>query len=1131
MRGPVPRVASIVPPLSNYAESPTRLRRPLLRGATVPGLLTIALLLLACSAVPLVSALRIEAAALKNCLSDAYIYTNENTAPDEVQLQFIPLAAEAVFDPNDDYHLSFTVWGNVTGRVGNVSLPPPGDPEWDDPKSQAALNGKIQNTIETGPNFNATTLRSDIDVLSYRPYHHNAYFCESLSNAVCPLGPVFNSNINITADPYSLPSFNLSKRFGSSYALTTFVPKLTIIYGDPSSTTIGCVSTKVTASLESVAWTLKFLPLVVLVFVGLGVVFAAVFSPFGSNDVFHWTSNYGRDPDLLRLVTPGFGDCLNYIQFIVLTGCLSLDYPGFYQPAVSQGSWSVLMFNDRFSSKAKPWQSVVDGIYYTPGKLGLQRIAQLNGLGENEDIWVGTIIWLLVIIVGVLLLTQAGFLIRWLWRIVRHDSEEDLRSKNIPFSLGNVIRIVFNYFLVPIVTFSTFQIVVAKQIPDYLLVPGVVTFLLIVASTIWFIYVMVTTKPRAHLSDDLPTALLYGPLYNTYKDEAAWFALVPIILNIFRGAVIGGGQPSGITQVSLLAICEFVQGTVILFLRPFHPATWMNAYHVSLFVLRFFSIILMSTFTSGSETSEAQKGWIGYAILLIHGLVLFTAFLMNAVITIFEVIFRLGGAGNDNIGGQTRGGIVNIFNARQLKRRVDRAGGPSRLSQLSSTGMLDAAESASRRGYGRVRSESAGSMGIMMGARRNSSAMDAHSIDAYSNLMGSSTLAATTPREASNFSFPLSPGQATRAPTSTDPFYRAPRARRGTIDEAGPSSLHRAHGSLGSIDLTNRRSSQVGGDVDSDMPISGRATPAPVTYAPPVFAPRADYSIREADFYYNIRGPALNSDAPGRRLVTGPSDPTSPVATATGWMMRLFGGKTKDKGKGFEVVRSARMPAAMRARGGDFSDDAPPEGIPVALGVLRSGPIESDDDEDTPRRKKTEHARSDSAGGKLLNDVSEPESDEEIGASKVSKDPPLLPDLDAGESFQIPSRVQSKASRHPSQKTIKSLSREDPEVPEVPEVPRKSSKRNSYLAASARLPFDRSNSQERPSTEELSQHSTSVKSSLDGADERPASFGHVHQRNISRTEPSQGVSLLGSTAEVVNDPMESIPSSSRSKQP
>ncbi|KAI0446758.1 integral membrane protein [Xylaria telfairii] len=1125
MRGPVPRVASIVPPLSNHAEAQTRLRRPPLRRAAVPGLNTIALLLLACSAAPLASALRIP---FQNCLSDAYIYTNDNILPDHLQLQFMPLLADAVFEPNDGkYHLSVTVWGNVTGRVGIGTLPLPGDPAWDDPNNQAALNGKIQNTIETGPNINATTLHSSVDVLTYRPYNNFGYFCQSLQNASCPLGPIF-SPVNLTSDPYGLPSFNLSKHFDSSYAFTTFAPMFRIVYGDQKSTTVGCVSATVTPSLQGVAWTLKFLPLAVLVLAGAAAVLAAIFSPFGTNDVFHWTSNYGRDPDLLRLVTPGFGDCLNYIQFIVLTGSLSLDYPGFYQPAVSQVSWSILMFNERFVSKAKAWRSVVDGIYNIPGNYGLERIAQLNGLGNVEDIWAGTIVWLLVIIIGVLFLTQAGFLIRWLWRIINGDSEEDLRSKNIPFSLGNVIRIVYNYFLVPIVALSTFQIVVRTQISGQVFAASVVTLSLVVGFAYWFIHVIVTTKPRAYLSDDLPTALLYGPLYNTYKDEAVWFALIPIILNILRGAIIGGGQPSGLTQIILLIFCEFFHGGILWWIRPFHPATWMNAYHVSLSASRLFSAILIVTFATG--ISEAQKGWIGYAILLIHGLVLFVAFLLNALTTMVEVVARLNGVGGDDIRGQTRGGIVKIYSARQLKRRVDRASGPSRLSQLSSTGMLAAAENTVRRGYGRVRSESAGSMGIMMGARRNSSAMDSHSVDIYSNLIGSSTLVTTTPREASTFSFPASPGQATRLPSSTDPFYRAPRARRGTIDETGPSSLHKTQGSLGSIDLTDRRLSQIGGDADSDIPISERAAPAPVAYAP-VFAPRADYSIREADFYYNTRGPALNSDAPGRRLVTGPSDPTSPVATATGWMMRLFGGKTKDKAKGFEVVRSARMPASMKARGGDFSDDAPPEGIPVALGVLRSGPIESDDEDDTPRRKKPEHARSDSAGGKLLNDISEPESDEEIGPSKISKDPPLLPDLDAGEEFRMPSRVHSKASRHPSQKTIKSLSREDPGVPGVPEVPRKSSKRNSQLVAPARLPFDRSNSQERLSAEELSRQSTSGKSSLDGADERPASFGRVHQRNISTTEPSQGAGLLGRTAEVVNDPMESIPSSSVSKHP
>ncbi|KAI1326195.1 integral membrane protein [Xylariaceae sp. FL0255] len=1092
-----------------------------------------------------------------NCLSDAYIYTNPDLTPDQVQLQFVPLVADAVFDAQDPSHnLKITIWGNVTGRVGDATLPPAGSPEWEN--STASLPGKIQNTIEQGmPQFNATTLHSVVDVLTYTPFTNDSYFCLSLTNGSCPLGPVFNNTpYDLSNDPYGLPSFGLSNDFDSTYALASFAPTLIIRYGDQEATDIGCISATVTPSLGNTAWTLKYLPLAVLVLAGLATVFAAIYSPWGTTDIFHWTSNYGRDPDLLRLVTPGFGDCLNYIQFIVLTGSLSLSYPGYYQPVVSQASWSILLFDVQFVSKMNSFKSIVDGVYITPGYYGLERIAQLNGLGQDEDIWAGMIVWLLVIIVAVFVLTQLGFLARWLWRTITGDSEEDFRAKNIPFSLGNVIRIVFNYFLLPIVSLSAFQLVVASSSASYLVGLAAVTLVLLIGFSVWLIRLILITKPRAHLFDDLPSVLLYGPLYNTYCDETAGFALIPITLNLIRGVVIGAVQPSGIAQVVILGTCEVVYILTLHAFRPFHSPTSMNAYHLVFSLLRFITIIFMVTFIPSLGLTEGTKGWLGYAILVIHASVLLFGFLLNAVQTFIEVIARLCGAADDDIRGQTRGGLSKIFGARQLSRRVDRRGAPSRQSQLSSVAMLDAAENASRRGYGRVRSESAASMGILMNHQRNSSAMDARSVDAYSIPLGSSTIAATTPREASTFDFLPSPapGQATRPQPAADPYYRPPRARRGTIDEMGGPSRRQTQDSFGSIDLTSHRLSQGMGDVEGDHHASGKAGPVgPAPYAP-VFAPRADYSTREVDFYYGVRGPALNSESYGRKLGTGPADPTSPVVTATGWLKRLFGGKTKEKGKGFEVVRSARMPPAMQARGEDMSDDGPPEGIPVALGNLRNGPIESDDEDDTPRSKKVKkanHARGENTGEPLVNVASDPESDVESdnGFPTISKDPPLLPDVDAGSTFNVPSRVHSKASRHPSQRTAKeALDLSD--MPEVPEVPRKSSKRNSStdkllslvapnsrsssqprpdtgvdesqrnLTATARLPFDRSDSQRRPSgssnapTEDLNQLTGTELS--ENINDRPASIGYVHQRNISRVDPDQNVDLLGSTAEIIS---------------
>ncbi|ORY66031.1 uncharacterized protein BCR38DRAFT_340586 [Pseudomassariella vexata] len=1115
-----------------------------------------------------------------NCLDDSYIWSNQE--PDAVQLQWVPLYADAVFDlVNDNHNLKVTVWGNVTGRVGSDELP-----AWDNTtawgNSTQALNGKIQDEPEAGiPNGSgkATTLHSKVDVLSYEPYMQNSNFCENINttNGACPLAPIFNETaIDL---PDGLYAFNLSNNFYSTYAFTSFSPTFIIWYGDTAVTTIGCVSTVVTPDLGGIAWSLRFLPLFVLLLVGVATVFAGVFSPWGTSDVFHWTSNYGRDPDLLRLVTPGFGDCLQYIQFIVLTGGLSLDYPGFYQPVTSNGAWSALIFNESFVAKAEPWEVVIDGIYFTNGTYGLQSLAQLVGMREVEDIWAGMMIWLLVIIGVVLFAIQVGFFFRWLLRYIKHTPEEDLRAKNLPFSIGNVIRLVFSYFLLPIVTLSAFQLVVAGESDVVLVVMAVVMLALIVGFAGWLMYLIATTRPRAHLFDDLPTVLLYGPLYNTYSDEAAAFALIPIILTIMRGIALGAVQPSGIAQIVILAVCEVVQMLTLHAFRPFHSPTSMNAYHAGFSALRFVTVLLMVAFAPSMGVKEGSKGWVGYVILLIHGAVLVLGFFLNALQTIIEVIARLCGAGGDDIRGQTRGGLSKIFGARQLQRRMSRRGprgprGPSRQSQLSTTRMLDA-EQGNKGQYGRVRSESAGSMGILMHnpGQRSSSALDARSIDAYSVPAGGSNFTPTTPGENSTLSSLPPPGQATRPgpavpTTAADPYYRPPRARRRTNESARPSTTEFKRASMGSIDLSNRRLSQAGGpviDSDLDGAPSGRATPAPfiapALYAP-VFAPRADYSTREVDFYYGVRGPALNSDAPSRRLGTGPADPTSPVSAATGWLKALFGGKTKDKGKGFEVVRSARMPPAMKARGGEFSDDTPPEGIPVAMGVLRNGPIESDDEETTPK-SKARRATSESVGEDLLDDSGEPRVDDDGGeeSPRVTQDPPLLPDLDAGESFKVPSRLNSsKTSRQASQKKTRGVL-----IGPVPHVPRKSSKRNSVVdpicnpsfnvvppseastsqtyfgdiidlsqtpgASKARLPFDRSNSQKRHSGSSLGladdvSQMPSTGFSTDSGEDRPTSYGYVHQHNISRIDPASDHDLLGSAAEVVDNSRRASPSSS-----
>lgn len=289
---------------------------------------------------------------------------------------------------------------------------------------------------------------------------------------------------------------------------------------------------------------------------------------------------------------------------------------------------------------------------------------------------------------------------------------------------------------------------------------------------------------------------------------------------------------------------------------------------------------------------------------------------------------------------------------------------------------------------------------------------------------------------------------------TADPYYRPPRPRRPTIDAYTPGAPSR--GSWTSGDWANRRWSQHSPPNDGSPnylegpSVSGRGTPVPAhlgttrersdSNTDDPRRSKTDYATREVDFYYGVRGPAL-SNLPTRRLKTGPADPTGPVSSATGWLKSLFGGKTKDSGKGFEVVRSSRAPPARRTPSGalvledeaGYSDEPGPA-------VERSRGLALSDEGDAvgggTRHLPTEERPSRLDSDEESDDKTISGDDFSVGnrESQVSPFPPALPTIELGGGIELPSRMHSRTSSAPI--------RENSErVP--PNVPRKSSRRHS----------------------------------------------------------------------------------------
>lgn len=858
-----------------------------------------------------------------NCL-DAQIVNS-----DPLQLQWIPLFFDAKFNRSaPGYPLNVTIYGNVSGQQVEGKYPAADSPTWTNPNDTF---GKITNV---GNADKYSTLLADFKVLTYTAYDAKAQeFCANLINGTCPLGPYFDAN---SSDPYTLPAFSVAHDFGGDYAFSSLAGTFRIISGDTGAPDLACVTANITPDLgPSISGLLTWLPAAILTLKGIATLFAAIWSPWGSSDIFRWSSNYGRDEDQLRLVTPGFGDCLQYIQFVTLTGALSLQYPGFYQPAVSQASWSLLLFNESYVSHGSGTQSLVDGIYVYNGTYGMAAMSQLIGMTSVEDVWACMAIWLLAIAAVVVLLCQLFFLVRWVYRRVTDTTDEDLRSKNLPFTLGNMIRLMFNYFILPIVALSLFQLVISSNAPTSVVVMAVILVVIMILSAGWILRVIFTTKPRTILFDDMPTVLLYGPLYNTYSDSAAPFALVPVFITFVRGVALGAIQPSGIAQLIVLAICEVILILTLNGFRPFQNQTSMNAYHTFFAIARLITVLLSIAFVPTLSVGEASKGWIGYAILLIHACVLVFGFFLNAAQTLIEVLARSMGVAGDAQTGAIRGSILSL---RMLKKRRDRPNTGHRGSMTSDAAILQDSDARSAYAGTRSRSMSASSQQLLNRVGPPST----HRLSGIENFSSDGNLVSSpTDIENAQAGFTYLPGTkgaggypdtlGKRDAERAETFYRPPRPRRTTnpVEPLTAGTKTRKSGASGDFPYADSPEPPVAHARQSsyeDGILPGRESPAPAYFRDRADSnenlPRPDYAVREVDQYY--RGPAL-SDLPTRKLKTGPADPEGPAANAQSWFQRMAFGvkakKQKEPSKGFEVVRSSRMPTGFQGQEeGDASD-------------------------------------------------------------------------------------------------------------------------------------------------------------------------------------------------------------------
>ena len=466
---------------------------------------------------------------------------------------------------------------------------------------------------------------------------------------------------------------------------------------------------------------------------------------------------------------------------------------------------------------------------------------------------------------------------------------------------------------------------------------------------------------------------------------------------------------------------------------------------------------------------------------------------------------------------------LQVFGVRQLSRRKRHSSKTHRSLTLSPT-PISANERRhyllnARHPHSRANSSAAfllGSPALEQPTRVADGSQHGHT---HSN---SNASAVTTPTTAGY-------GYITPVETVAGPFYRPPRTRRvdgGLGDAYSPAEqspgswsepvFGRQRSSLGSVPahvLMQQQQEEVHDweeHRERGNPAPGahnghRYTDSAVTVGSTRGGGNTDYTVREVDFYYGVRGPALSTQ-PQRRLGTGPADPTGPVSNAKSWIKQKLGLARGEKEKGFSVVRSAKAPM-QRAPQSEPSEPS------AALGTA----IATDRDPEPETEREAPAAVPSTTRRNIDTDTSEYSSDEGPG------------EPGPGTLMLGPSGGETSLERKPT-------------------VPRKSSKRRSsgarqmstqfYDPPIQRLPFEDERDRLAAPGEGNRYHSftTSSRSSstleppqlvTEGRPDSEGSYGRVSAGRVGAVVRDERGEIRGSQAELVRGGSESSAASAR----
>jgi hypothetical protein len=319
---------------------------------------------------------------------------------------------------------------------------------------------------------------------------------------------------------------------------------------------------------------------------------------------------------------------------------MSIEYPGFFVPAVSKLSWASLLYWPGPFSNGYMYEGPTGGMYASNASYGLGFMTQMLRYPNMLNTLANSLINLIILIAPIFFL-----LILSSWAFSPSSSVHSL-----PFLLilqkaaWTTIGVALCFFSVPLLSYISYDLILIGYLPNYRIGLAVIMLLIILGAGHFLVQVL-DEQRGDHLK---PPRVNRLETNNPNVDfHTIWRLLsrhIPHTMPLLQAIGVGGLQAFPLAQLFMLIVCEaFVIVSQLTSKRSLLVRTSTTVY---ISVARLISLFLISIFAM--PITDTARQWIGYVVLILHGLAILAGFFIKHAWKIYETVFRGEAADQDS---------------------------------------------------------------------------------------------------------------------------------------------------------------------------------------------------------------------------------------------------------------------------------------------------------------------------------------------------------------------------------------------------------------------------------------------------------------------------------------------------